>query len=78
MIQPAFANLFSCYSVNPLKSANWQMVLQYYAFYLYYVRKALLKLCEDASPPLFRNQCLHTFLTTLSQPPNIVPLLLHP
>ena len=26
------------------------MVLQYYAFYLYYVRKALLKLCEDASP----------------------------
>ena len=27
------------------------MVLQYYAFYLYYVRKALLKLCEDASPP---------------------------
>ena len=49
MIQPAFANLFSCYSVNPLKSANWQMVLQYYAFYLYYVRKVLLKLCEDAS-----------------------------
>ena len=28
------------------------MVLQYYAFYLYYVRKALLKLCEDASPPV--------------------------
>ena len=27
------------------------MVLQYYAFYLYYVRKALLKLCEDAPPP---------------------------
>jgi hypothetical protein len=54
------------------------MVLQYYAFYLYYVRKALLKLCEDASPPLLRNQCLHTFLTTLSQPPNIVALLLHP
>ena len=25
------------------------MMLQYYAFYLYYVRKALLKLCEDAS-----------------------------
>ncbi len=77
MIQPAFANLFSCYSVTPLKSANWQMVLQYYAFYLYYVRKALLKLCEDA-PPLLRNQCLHTFLTTLSQPPNIRPVLLHP
>ena len=53
------------------------MVLQYYAFYLYYVRKVLLKLCEDA-PPLLRNQCLHTFLTTLSQPPNIVALLLHP
>ena len=54
------------------------MMLQYYAFYLYYVRKALLKLCEDASPPLLRNRRLHTFLTTLSQPPNIVPVLLHP
>ncbi len=29
------------------------MMLQYYAFYLYYVRKALLKLCEDASPPCY-------------------------
>ena len=34
------------------------MVLQYYAFYLYYVRKALLKLCEDA-PPLLRNYCFY-------------------
>ena len=29
------------------------MVLQYYAFYLYYVRKVLLKLCEDVSPPCY-------------------------
>ena len=53
------------------------MVLQYYAFYLYCVRKALLKLCEDVSP-LLHNQRLNTFLTTLSQPPNIRPVLLHP
>ena len=28
------------------------MMLQYYAFYLYCVRMVLLKLCEDASPPV--------------------------
>ncbi len=69
MIQSAFANLFSCYSVNPLKSANWQMVLQYYAFYLYYVRKALLKLCEDASPPVTQSAPSHflNHIVTTSQ-----------
>ena len=68
MIQPAFANLFTCYPVN-LKSANWQMVLQYYAFYLYYVRKALLKLCEDASPPVAQSVPSHflNHIVTTSQ-----------
>ena len=45
------------------------MVLQYYAFYLYYVRKALLKLCEDASPPVAQSVPSHflNHIVTTSQ-----------
>ena len=45
------------------------MVLQYYAFYLYYVRKALLKLCEDASPPVTQSVPSHflNHIVTTSQ-----------
>ena len=69
MIQSAFANLFSVAILSTLKSANWQMVLQYYAFYLYYVRKALLKLCEDALPPVAQSVPSHflNHIVTTSQ-----------
>ena len=45
------------------------MVLQYYAFYLYYVRKALLKLCEDALPPVAQSAPSHflNHIVTTSQ-----------
>ena len=45
------------------------MMLQYYAFYLYYVRKALLKLCEDASPPVTQSAPSHflNHIVTTSQ-----------
>ena len=45
------------------------MMLQYYAFYLYYVRRALLKLCEDAPPPVTQSVPSHflNHIVTTSQ-----------